>query len=157
MHRAIAIILLWAPLLVHAESDGQTVYRWTDQSGQVHYGTHPPGGDAQKILMRSPEAVSNDGKSEQARAQMRKKLLESYQRERELKREREAKLAEEQRRKALRCKQLERHWRNLHHYGPIYYQNEQGGRRFLNDEERKAEQDALRKQLRKQCGEVPQL
>ena len=133
----------------------EEVYRWTDANGQVHYGTRPPQGNAEKILMRSPQAVSNDGKSEDARAQMRKNLLQSYERERELKKNNKARLAAEQRRKALRCKQLTRHWKNLHHYGPIYYQNKIGGREFLNEKEREAEKEGLKSDLRTYCGKLP--
>lgn len=147
------IILLAAP--VYADQAGQTVYRWTDENGMVHYGTNPPAGDAQKILMRSPQAVSNDGKSEDARAEMHRKMLDSYQRDREIKQQSKEQEAAAKRHLELRCKQLTRHWKNLHHYGPIYYEDAQGGRRFLNEEERQAEKDALAKRLKKVCGKVP--
>jgi len=151
------LLLLCLLLILLANAAADQVYRWTDARGQVHYGTQPPQGEAEKILMRSPQAVSNDGKSEDARAQMRQRLLDSYQHERELKKKDKAKMAKEKRRKNLRCKQLTRHWKNLHHYGPIYYQNEVGGRKFLNEKERQVEKEVLKNDLRKYCGKVPEV
>lgn len=155
IHRFTFLLLVCWPLYVAAEPSNQGVYRWTDEAGQVHYGTRPPGDDARRILTRRPEALSNDRMSEDARADLRRRMLESYQREREIRQQAEAQRSAQEQREALRCKQLTRHWKKLHHSGPIYYEDAQAGRRFLNEQERQAEKDALQQRLQAACGNVP--
>lgn len=146
---------LLTPLAQAEGVGGGAVYRWTDAQGQVHYGTRPPSGDATKVLTQQPEAISNDAKSEDARVEMRRKMLESFERDRQVQRQQQDQAKLESRRQLLRCKQVTRHWNNLNHYGPIYYQNAAGGRVFYSDEDREAERKVLRKKLKQYCGKVP--
>lgn len=148
----LAVVLL-ASLSLQAQ---QNVFRWTDENGRVHYGAKPPVGvTAESIRMRSPEPEREIGRGEVNREQMRQRVLRSFEREREIKQEKAAKQAAEERRKALRCKQMQRAWKNLTYYGPVYYENQAGGRKFLNEEEREGEKRKLRKQMKGVCKQLP--
>ena len=154
MLRASMVLLacLGAGAGLHAEQ----VYRWVDENGRVHYGQLPQGKDAERVEIRSPQPVSNDARSEAERRAMRERLLQSYAAERREKQAAAAARAEQKRQRGLRCKQLDRAWKNLNHYGPIYYKNRVGDRVFLNEDERSAEKQRLAQQLQSQCGGVPE-
>lgn len=142
----VLLFLFAAPL-----SADQTVYRWVDENGQVHFGAQPQGGNAESIDIRTPNVSGDPVKSEQERAEARRRLLQSYERDREIKHEAQQKDEEQQRRRDRLCQQLKRHWRNLNHGGPIYYKNEQGGRRFLDESERQAEKADIAKRIKRTC------
>ena len=144
---------------LQAGQDGQGIYRWTDENGLVHYGTRPPDGNAQRIPIRNREATgnANAGMTSKERAERRRRMLESYQRERELKEQAQQRQAEQDQRKAERCKQLTLHWKQLNFPGPVYMKDEQGERRYLDEQQRQAKKDALAKHVVKACGKIPEL
>lgn len=49
MRRLLLILLLSTPALA-----GQSVYRWVDANGKVHYGDRPPAPQAEKVEIRAP-------------------------------------------------------------------------------------------------------
>jgi len=142
----VLLSLFASPLLAD-----QTVYRWVDENGQVHFGSRPQGSNAESIDVRTPAVSGDPVKSERERAEARRRLLQSYERDREIKREAKHQSDEEQRRRDRLCQELKRHWRNLNHGGPIYYKNDQGGRRFLDESERQAEKDDISKRIKRTC------
>ena len=146
-------VLLLAASTVAAVA-GQDIFRWTDEDGQVHYGSRPPGDQATRVLTQPPPPTVSEP-NEQARAQARQRMLDAFDRDRQLRQQQAREEAAEARENAQRCRKLTRHWRRLHHPGPIYFGNDTQGRRYLDDAERKAEQDKLRGPLKSACGEIP--
>jgi len=132
------------------------VYKWTDEAGRVHYGERLPPEGAQRMALPEdgPSAAAPAADDAQRRARQQR-LLESFSYERERKKQQQARTAEEARKRALACEQLRRSWRRLNFPAPVYFRQEDGERRYLDDSERAAELDRLRPAYRQACGEEP--
>ena len=130
------------------------IYRWTDADGQVHYGSRPGGDNAEEISVRkapaSPQSTV-DGASLSDRRLRQQRLLESYERERALKREQAERQAGKKKKVEKACADLQRTWRWLNHGGPIYLQGEDGGRKYLDEETRQQRKRQVREQLDRYC------
>lgn len=132
------------------------VYRWTDEAGQVHYGRQPPAGPAKRIDLPSGAAGRDKPQVDEAQRRARQqRLLDAYAYEREQKSLREKRDAQREQQRAQQCQRLQRHWRRLSHPGPIYFNEDEGGRRYLDDVQRAAEKDKLRPAYLEACGEAP--
>ena len=132
------------------------VYRWVDADGQVHYGESPPSEGARKIEL--PEASESSPEPDREAADRRarqQRLLDAYEHERERKEAAAADASRARQADAARCADLRQHWRRLSFAGPVYYQSPDGGRDYLNDEQREAAKQRLRPAYAAACGEPP--
>ena len=144
------LCLAW-PLPAVAE-----VYRWVDADGQVHYGERPPPQGARKIELPETSKPSSEPDREAVdRRARQQRLLDAYEHERERKEAAAADAARARQADAARCADLHQHWRRLSFGGPVYYQRADGGRDYLNDEQREAAKQRLRPAYAAACGEPP--
>ena len=128
------------------------IYRWTDENGRVHYGSRPGGADAREIVVkeRAPAEASAIADEAQRRDRERR-LLETYARDRALKREREQRELKERNRLAKACKEQQKDWSWLNHPGPIYTEGDDGKRNYLDEAARQARKAEVRKQMEHYC------
>lgn len=133
------------------------VYRWTDDNGQVHFGQRPPAtGSSSKISV--PDGPASPPTADPSAVQRREKqqrLLDAYAYERGQRKAAEQRDAREKHENRQRCRALRSQWQRLAYAGPIYVKRADGGRIYLSDEQRRAEQDALRPSYVRYCGESP--
>jgi len=156
--RITAVLVTFLLCLAAAAAVGAsgTIYKWTDQEGNVHFTDcpPPPGCKAETVTVQpAPD-------EEQIRQAQQKlgELLEQQQanaaaREQErLERERqqlEALRAAVARKRA--CVMAQQNLHNLLMNRPVYYINEQGERVFLDDAAHKAEIEHQRQLIRENC------
>lgn len=133
------------------------IYRWTDENGQVHFGGRPPNTQAQQVEVprHGPSGPQSPGYSPAASRDSAQRMLEMFDRERELRQQRKQQQAQQRQRQQQACDGLRRQWRDLSHPGPIYREDAAGQRRYLDEAQRQAEKDELRKPLSRHCGGAP--
>jgi hypothetical protein len=132
------------------------VFRWTDESGQVHFSQRPPPGGAQRMDLPEADAGGVSDESELVeRRQRERRLLEAYDYEREQKKARQAREADKQQEVAVQCDRLQQYWRRLSFPGPVYFTREDGEREYLSDERRAAEKARVRQAYVRACGREP--
>jgi hypothetical protein len=132
------------------------VFRWTDESGQVHFSQRPPPGGAQRMDLPEADAGGVSDESELVeRRQRERRLLEAYDYEREQKKARQAREADKQKEVAVQCDRLQQYWRRLSFPGPVYFTREDGEREYLSDERRAAEKARVRQAYVRACGREP--
>ena len=153
--RMLTVCLLVLTAMVLVKAPAQQVYRWTDEAGVVHYGTSPPMERGEPVLQLTP-SQSDSAPDPQERLQKHQRLLDAYQRDRELKRQAEQQRAEQARRRAGHCQRLTIRWQELSHPGPIYFETSAGGRRYLSEQERQQRKSNLVEALQDYCGGVPE-
>ena len=149
---AMLLLSLFLAVPVSAE-----IYRWTDENGRVHYGERPPHDTAERVQLphsAAPSAATPAAEEAERRARQQR-MLEAFSHKREQKKAQKARDERERRRLAQDCERFKRHWNDLNYGGPIYYEEPDGGRRYVDDAERAAELDALRPAYRKACGADP--
>ncbi|MEM7251199.1 MAG: DUF4124 domain-containing protein [Pseudomonadota bacterium] len=124
------------------------VYRWTDEAGNVHYGSRPPNENAEpvKIAPRGPVDPNRE-----SRAAKQKRLLRAYEKERRDKRKADRARERAERKVARKCKRLAKRIANAQTAKYIYRKNEQGERTILSHEDRAAYEKRLRSQHKKHC------
>jgi hypothetical protein len=128
------------------------VYRWTDENGVVHFGERPPQVGGERIELRQQPGQAKDLDAAAAdRRQRQQRLLDAYSYERSRKKQQQAEVEAAEARDARRCDRLKRHWRSLSWGGPVYYGQDDGGRRYLSESERNAEKRTVRQTYEASC------
>ena len=145
-------VLMAVVFLAAGGAAAENIYRWTDDSGQVHYGSRPGADNAREVTVKpaSPESAPS-ALSDQQRRTRQQRLLESYERDRELKREQAQRQVKEQAKISKACRDLQSNWRWLNHPGPIYLRGEDGAREYLDEAARQKQKTKLRQQLDRYC------
>lgn len=133
-------ILLAATVLAAAGAvHGAEFYRWTDESGQVHYGSSPPAAGAEKIEIQD-EPV--DAGATPDRSRLRSELLEAFEQKREEKKAAREKAAREKAERQRRCALAKDRLRTYERSSRVYLLDRDGNRVYLPDG---AREDALRR------------
>lgn len=132
---------------IHAE-----VYRWVDERGKVHFSDRPNQGGAQKLEINEPsDAAGIDQQRLDAERRMQQeKLLDAYREERELRQQERRKAEEAGRQRSTNCAYARN---RLREYGNsrLYEPLEDGGRRYLDSDERQREIDRVRASVEHWC------
>ena len=146
------MVLLVAVSLAGGAAIAADIYRWTDDNGVVHFGERPPPGGASRIELRqAPSQNGADATTMEERRQRQQRLLDAYSHERDRKRQQQAENDAAAARNQAQCDRLRRHWRSLSWGGPVYYGQEDGGRRYLSESERNAEKSAVQRTYGASC------
>ena len=144
-------------LLMLATCVGEAaIYRWVDDRGRVHFAAYPPTDQAQQLdipeeepPVRAPDMQQLD----RERGEQRRKLLDTYREERELKRQAAEKQAQEQRQRQQNCAAARKRLDKYQRSSAIYETLEDGSRRFLSPEERAAELEQMGQAVQHWCDE----
>lgn len=143
-------------LLAWGSSSRAEIYRWVDEHGEVVYGSRPPPGRGEAVQLRDQGgAAARPVPDVFEREERRRRLLETYEYERERKRAEKARDDQRAAERARDCDRLKRRWRRFSYGGPIYYPREGGGRRYIDEAERNSEKARMLPAYRRACGEDP--
>jgi hypothetical protein len=117
------------------------VYRWVDERGKVHFSDQPNRGGAQKLEISGPKPDSTGIDQERLDAERKReqeRLLDVYREEREERQLERDKAEQAERQRASNCAYARNQLRS---YGNsrLYQPLEDGGRRYLDDDERQRE------------------
>jgi hypothetical protein len=132
------------------------IYRWVDEHGRVHFGSHPGAANARRLDIETtpPTAPADDAALSRRQAGQRR-LLDDFTRERELRRAEEAEREARRRERAAACTELERYRNLLTRQGPVYILAPDGSRDYLDDRRRAAELQRITPEIRAACGAPP--
>lgn len=134
------------------------VYKWVDEKGVTHYSEQPPpGGKAQAIGTPSKDNVkgkpnpSSESKTwQQQEIEFRQRQIESE----EKRRQQEARENESRREAAMRresCMDARRTLQSLQEQRPVYWIDERGERRYVEDKERPEIMRRARLNIERDC------
>ncbi len=131
------------------------VYRWVDEQGRVQFSDRPPvEQEAEQVDVKLPESPSgNSGQSpsmEQRRLEQQK-MLDAYREERELKKERRRQDAAKRAEKKRQCHEARDRLR-MYEQSRLYRLQQDGSRRFLNDEQYEQTLKETRQAVKRLCG-----
>ncbi|MEX2524219.1 MAG: DUF4124 domain-containing protein [Gammaproteobacteria bacterium] len=125
------------------------VYKWTDESGRVHYGDKPTNNNAVPLEIRK-DPPSESGM--EARRQKRDVLLEAFDEDRRRKKEQEAAARREAEERNKRCAKARKRLGKVVNAGFLYKKTDDPRNpRVLTEEERKVETERLHSQVEQWC------
>lgn len=129
------------------------VYRWVDEQGKVHFSDQPNSGGAQKLEISEPKPGSAGIDQEQLdteRKIQQERLLDAYREEREARQQERNAAEQAERQRASNCAYARN---RLREYGNsrLYEPLEDGGRRYLDYDERQQEIDRVKASVRHWC------
>jgi hypothetical protein len=143
------IWILWA-LLTMPAAFAQGVYKWVDAEGQVHFGERPPGDvPASEVTLKTPTPAT--AAPPQDRRQTTQRLLRTFEEERAKKNELEAKAAQENEKRKLKCIAARDRLRSYEEAGYLYELDAKGERRILKDAERTAAHQRAQQDVKTYC------
>lgn len=129
------------------------VYRWVDEHGRVHYDDRPHR-DAAEAVTLTPSAPATVT-PRPATVPDRQRLLDMYDKQRSERKAAKAEQAKQDRETQKACERLKRTLRYYLSGGPLYIEQDDGGREYLTAADKDQELAQLRSQLASQCGGVP--
>ena len=133
------------------------IYRWVDEQGRAHYGQHAPSDAAEQVDIREtdpPPAQPLDiQQMEQDRGERRRKLLETFQEEREQERRDAEKRAQEEQKRQENCVAARKRLVKYERSSAIYETLDDGSRRYLSQVERDQELELMRQAVQNWCDE----
>jgi len=126
--------LLVVFLLCGGASAQAEIYRWVDDSGQVHYEDRQQGANSRPIKPYStPDATQP---APQERMEKTRRLLNAYRLERQQKREQQAEQQAEKDKRINHCNRARDDVRRYNAYRRIYNLDQDGNRVYISDKER---------------------
>lgn len=138
-------VMLW-PVASPAE-----VYRWVDENGKVHFGDRPPRGVETESLDLPEAAGSTPAPTEAERRAKTRRLLDAWEEERRIKKERKAEAAADKAKRKRRCSRARNELRDLQQGALFYELDQQGERRYLSDAELEQEKQKWREAIEYWC------
>lgn len=140
--RAFLFVALFA-LTAHAE-----LYRWTDESGQVHFGDQPPADHgAQALEEKAPPRI---GQGEEVH-RIHQRAQETHDTAHQRERERQAKTEQEKREADVKKKRCDYMRKRISRYDGRVYNSERNA--FLTDEELASERKKMQGWINENCGD----
>lgn len=149
-------LLISALCLTIAGAGEAAIYRWVDQHGRVHFGEHPPTDQAEQLDIREsrpPDQEPDMRQLDKQRGEKRRRLLETYREERELKRRSAEKRAQQEHQRQQNCVEARDRLSKYQRTTAIYETLEDGSRRFLSQVERDDELERMRQAVQHWCEE----
>lgn len=142
----LALLALTVPTLASADS----VYRWTDENGVVHFGDREPSGRSSERVSVKSGKTSGDGERQSPQEQV--EALEKNQAERE-RNENETAVDEARRKqREARCQTAQANLQAINSNARIRV-TEDGEQRYLDPEEINAKKQEFEKIADESCGE----
>lgn len=129
------------------------VYRWVDEQGKVHFSDRPHRGGAQKLEIEEQKRSSvgkDQGELDAERKIQQERLLDAYREERESRQQERRKAEAAERQRSTNCAYARN---RLQRYGNsrLYQPLEDGGRRYLDNDERQREMDRVKASVQRWC------
>lgn len=138
-----------AILLPPAGAISAEVYKWTDESGRVHYGDKPPDEGAVQVEIREDPPPEHDMEE---RRQKRRRLLEIFNEDRRREKEERETARREEEKRSKRCAEARKRLEKIINASFLYEKTDDPRNpRVLTEEERSAETERLRRQVEKWC------
>lgn len=133
LHSRFLAVLLTAACLFPALSAANSVYKWTDEEGNTHFGDRQPTGrSAESVSIRTGK--SQNGSSSRS-AQQQVEDFEERQAEEDAGEEQSAEEQARQQQRQRNCETARSNLNILEAGGRIQTQGEDGERRYLDEEE----------------------
>ncbi len=142
-------VFIMVVLLAGSTAIGGEIYRWVDESGQVHFGDRPAGTSASRVAAPPAHRVDTDL---QQRYQKRRKLLNAFQEEHEQERQEELVAREEAMTREKNCTIARDTLRAYLESATLYRLDEKGNRVNLSDAERTRAESKAREDVTYWCG-----
>ena len=126
---------------IFSASATESIYKWVDEDGSVHFSDHPPRQaiKAEKLPIESTPSDDVVREAQETRDRLKTKQQTSYD-QRAAAREQTRLQAEleqvEREDRQRRCTKAHEQIQSLDHHMPIYYVDESGNRVFLDDNKR---------------------
>lgn len=140
MGRMIILLLLVVPLASWSE-----IYRWTDASGQVHFGEQP--GPGAEVIEVKPQVVERDAATLQSQERLQK-VLDARQQEQTAAAQKQA---VKNARRNEECAKLRQTLADLGRGGLFFSDDANGERTYYSDQQIAATRSKLNEQLAANC------
>ena len=131
------------------------IYKWTDESGNVHYGDHPDSavvGDQNKAVEMNVRMDDNRiGGMQIDRRKKRERMLQILEEDRLSREESRRKKYAEQRQRQQRCARIKDDLRRYTNANGVYHMDKNGERIYFTDQQRRQKENKLKKMIRKYC------
>jgi len=130
------------------------IYKWVDDSGNVHYGDRAPAGDSRQIDVDTRPSSDRDEAVEAQRREKRRRLLDAFAKERADKQAMEAKRRQEKKEHEQHCLEMRDHLRRMLEAGYLYETDEAGNKTIYSAERRRSATQTYQEIIGKYCGSV---
>ena len=143
------IVLLFSQL-----ANAETVYKWVDEDGQVHFGSKAGSKNAKEVEIKNryiDSGKSTPALSAQERADKTKRFINALDAENKSIADAKAKKIEQDERKVIRCNASRDQLKRYESSGALYDLDEKGNRILLNKKQYDQAMQQARARVQKWC------
>lgn len=131
MRTTLLLLVLLAP-----GAESSEVYKWTDETGRIHYGEKPGGKKSENIAIpKHKKSTQSAPPDEQQRLENIRKWTAARQEEREQAKLKKAELKEKKAARKKKCNEMKNSLVDMQRRGRWYRLDEEGNRQYYSEEE----------------------
>ncbi len=149
-----AFLYIIISTFIFSAVNAETVYKWVDEDGQVHYGSRPDNKDAKKIEIKNRYIDSGNSSaplSAQERVDKQKRFLNALDAENKSISDEKRKKKEQAELKITRCNASRDQLRRYENSGALYDLDEKGNRILLNKKQYEQAMKQAQARVEKWC------
>lgn len=149
-----AFLYIIISTFIFSTVNAETVYKWVDEDGQVHYGSRPDNKDAKKIEIKNRYIDSGNSSaplSAQERVDKQKRFLNALDAENKSISDEKRKKKEQVELKITRCNASRDQLRRYENSGALYDLDEKGNRILLNKKQYEQAMKQAQARVEKWC------
>lgn len=149
-----AFLYIIISTFIFSTVNAETVYKWVDEDGQVHYGSRPDNKDAKKIEIKNRYIDSGNSSaplSAQERVDKQKQFLNALDAENKSISDEKRKKKEQAELKITRCNASRDQLRRYENSGALYDLDEKGNRILLNKKQYEQAMKQAQARVEKWC------
>ena len=149
MHISKAIFVLVLIILnTYNVVTAQTVYRWVDEDGQVHFGSKAESDKAEEIKIK---IINNGSSGKDGIIKKQKRFLDALDAEKKSIAEEKKKQQEQEEKNILRCEASRNQLKRMEHSSALYDRDNKGNRILLNNKQYEQAMKQARARVEKWC------
>ncbi|OZG70472.1 hypothetical protein BTA51_25380 [Hahella sp. CCB-MM4] len=128
------------------------IYKWVDESGQVHFGDKPQGKKTERVQIKS--SVSDAQKKDAERInQNYQRIYEQFKQQDQARAEQKKKVEERQKKVDEYCKELRKEKNIVNQDYAFVRFNDEGGQEYMTDDEIASYREKMNSLYQERCGE----
>ena len=151
LHKIFVFLIV---LLLSQIANAETIYKWVDEDGQVHFGSKAGSKDAKEVKIKNryiDSGKSTPPISAQERADKTKRFINALDAENKSIADAKAKKRKEDESKVIRCNASRDQLRRYENSGALYDLDEKGNRILLNKKQYDQAMSQARARVQKWC------
>ncbi|WP_250657445.1 DUF4124 domain-containing protein [Alkalimarinus coralli] len=151
MNKFVGLIIIFVCASAPAVAE---IYKWTDDSGRVHFSDKSPGKTAEVVELKQEEGSKQESPSSQNSLENTHRFLRALEEEKAVEREKQAKRNKQKKKMASYCSRLKKEITIYEKGYAIVRYNDKGEHEYLTDQEIERQKGKFEQKWQEHCADL---